>query len=343
MRALLARLGPGDEPRLAGVVRVLLASGNGLEPLAADPDRHVALAALQWLGHIRENAGDPAGASEAVAAALELVDRDGGPWLPAMLHTQSAELAMQFGDRATAREHARAALPVMDRLGATDDAVQLRSLLVLCAIADGRLAEAQVELERISAVGEDQVFGGAAVRHIGGAELALARGDHRNGLRLYRECAASMDEIRLPGAPATGLEPWTTFGYATALTAHAHYATGADVEHGHALFTACRDRAERLFATNARHLDFPAAGLVLFGLGAWLLLRTSAHEPALRLLVLADRFAYNRTVPTMAWERTTAHADPGRLAAMHARYAGRRAPELLDAARAAVTGAACSS
>ena len=37
---------------------------------ADDPDRNVALAARQWLSHVRENAGDPAGAIDAAERAL---------------------------------------------------------------------------------------------------------------------------------------------------------------------------------------------------------------------------------------------------------------------------------
>ncbi len=40
----------------------------------------------------------------------------------------------------------------MRRLGASDDEVQLRSLLALCAIADGRLADAEDELSRIERI-----------------------------------------------------------------------------------------------------------------------------------------------------------------------------------------------
>ena len=263
-----------------------------------------------------------------------------------MLHTQYAQLAMHLGERDRGREHARAALPVMERLGAKDDAVQLRSLLVLCAVSEGRLEDAEAELERIAAVDDAGVFGGIGVRRTGAAEVALARGDHAGGLRAYRECAASMSELRLPGVPATGLEPWATFGYATALTAHAYYATGADDAHGWKLFGVCRERAGRLLELAAPYLDFPAAGMVLFSLGAWSLLRGEGDpEPSLRLLALADRFAYNRTVPTMAWERIAPHAErraPGRIAQLRAAYSDRRPRDLLDEARLAATGGACS-
>jgi tetratricopeptide (TPR) repeat protein len=190
IRALLARLGPGDS-RIAGVVRVLLAhdpdGADGfearLEQLVQESDAAVAGPAGQWLSHVRENRGDPAGAVQAAERALARADDEAGPWSEAMLHTQLAQLTMQLGDRESAVAHARAALPVMHRLGATDDEVQLRALLGLCAIAEGDLAEAEAELQRIDRVDDGEVFGGIAVRQIGAAELALARGDRAGGLR----------------------------------------------------------------------------------------------------------------------------------------------------------------
>ncbi len=106
-----------------------------------------------------------------------------------------------------------------------DDVVQLRALLVLCAIAEGRLADAAAELERLDAIDDrGTLFGGVAFRQVGAAELALARGDVAVGLRLYRECAANMAALRLPGIEPTGMEPWAMFGESVALVAHAHHA-----------------------------------------------------------------------------------------------------------------------
>ncbi len=83
------------------------------------------------------------------------------------------------------------------------------------------------------------------------------------------------------------------------------------------------DRPQALLAALAA-LDYPASGLVLFALGLWSLLRRAAPaEDALRLLALADRFAYNRMIPTMRWERITPAAEeaaPGLLARLAAEY-----------------------
>jgi predicted ATPase len=347
IRDLLVRLGPGgDDPRMAGMVRMLVAHDPAdpaafdgrLERLAADPDPHVARPARQWLSHMRENAGDPVGAIEACESALALVDPDDGPWAPAILHTQIAQLAAHLGDRGGAAEHADSALSVMHRLGARDDEAQLRSLLVLCAIADGHLADAEAELERIGRLDDGEVFGGLAMRRIGSAELALARGDHASGLADYRDSVERMRELRFPGVPTTGLEPWVLFGEATALAAHAYHATGADEAHGRTLFAECHERALRLLrGPDDPYLDIPAAGGALFAIGAWGLLREAAPvDEAVALLALAERFAYNRTVPTMAWERIVPHAEaraPGRIAALQAGYGDRRPRALLGEAR----------
>ena len=354
LRELLLRLGPGDDnnAHLAGLVRVMLAYDPAdadafltqLERLAEAPERETALTARNWLSHVRENAGDPAGAIRASEGALTLVCESDGAWSAAILHTQLAQLTMHLGDARAATEHARAALPVMERLGATDDEIQLRSLLVLCRIADGQLAEAEAELDRIDAIerlkDSDSLLGGLAVQQIGRGELALARGERAEGLRIYRASAESLDELEFPRIPRTGIEPWALFGESTALAAHAYHAETDDQAHGAAMFDSCRERAIRALTSNDAHLDYPVAGLLLFALGLWALLRDAAPaDDALRLLALADRFAYNRAIPTMSWEPAAARAEavlPGRMAVLQAEYHDRRPSDLLAEAERAI-------
>ena len=149
-----------------------------------------------------------------------------------------------------------------------------------------------------------------------------------------------MRELQLPGIPRTGLEPWALFGDATALTAHAYFAPDGDLVHGGELYCHCRKHALRTLDPGNMRLDYPVAGMGLFGLGVWGLLRqTMPVDDALRLLALADRFAYNRTIPTMAWERIVPRAEeaaPGRIAALSADYGDDRPPDLLMQARRAV-------
>src|ERR1700761_7530876 len=120
------------------------------------------------------------------------------------------------------------------------------------------------------------MFGGGVFRLVGQGELALARGDHVRYLRLPGEVAARMRELRLPGVPWTGLEPWVLFGDSVALSAHAWYAAGDDEALGRALFLACREDALKVLGSPAAELDFPVTGQLLFALGAWALLRRAA-------------------------------------------------------------------
>lgn len=79
--------------------------------------------------------------------------------------------------------------------------------------------------------------------------------------------------------------------------------------------------------------------MLLFAIGAWGLIPDAAPaDDAVRLLALADRFAYNRTIPTMAWERLAPKAEeraPGRLAQLRDEYHDRRPPDLLEEAQRA--------
>jgi hypothetical protein len=145
---------------------------------------------------------------------------------------------------------------------------------------------------------------------------------------------------------STGSEPWILFGAATALAAHAHYAqTDDEKTHGRGLFCTCKGHALRILDPANPHLDYPVAGLLLCALGAWGLLHEATPvETAVRLLALADRFAYNRTIPTMMWERIAPRAEkstPGRLAAVRAEYRDRRPRELLAEAHQVVEQLDC--
>lgn len=351
MQALLRRLGTGagSDMRLSGLATAMLACDPAdpaailprLEQLAHDGDRETAAAACYWLSSLRENAGDPLGAMEAAERALELASDDDGPWATAMPRAMLAQLTMHVGDRSAAARHARAALPVMRRLGAGDDEIQLRSLLVFCAIADGKMAEAEAELASMAGVSENRSgFGSEVFRHVCHAELLLAYGDRTAGLSALRDCLVRMRDIEFPGVPRTGLEPWTLFGSSMVLAAHAHHATAGEEEaYGHALFRESRTDALRALGADDAGRDYPVAGMLLFALGSWCLLRRAAPAPdAIRLLVLAERFAYTRAVPLLMWERIVPAAEeaaPGLIADLRGGYAtGRPADLLTEACRA---------
>jgi len=348
LRAFLRELGAdSSDPRIAALVKIMIAfephTGSGfldtLRAFAADEDRHLAVSALQWMSFVMENSGDPVGSLEAAEQALARTDTSEGPWHRAILHTQVAQLSMQLGRREDAVVHARAALPVLERLGARDDTLQLRALLVLFSIAAGDLDRASAELQTLAGAEAESVFGGRLVVDLAGAELHLARGDRETGLAAYRAAVQKVRTLQFPGVPISGLEPWILFAEAAALAAHAEHGGGDDRD-GPELHRESLQRTRRVLDPEFPYLDYPVCGLALFGLGAWGLRRgTLPARDAVRLLVLADRFAYNRSVPTMAWSRiepVIEEAAPGVLAEIEAEYGERRGPDLLEEARAFV-------
>jgi predicted ATPase/DNA-binding SARP family transcriptional activator len=351
MRETLRRLGAGSgEGLMSGLATAMLAVdpddpeafASRLEQLAYGGDRETAAAACFWLSNIRENAGDIRGSKAAAERALELAADADGPWGRAMPRAMLAALSLHEGDREAAARHARAALPVMQRIGAGDDELQLRGLLAFCAIADGQLAEAEAELASMDGVTESwSGFGGRAFRQVPHAELLLARGEHAAGLAAHRECMARMRELEFPGIPRTGLEPWALFGIAMALAAHAHYAGDAEDEaHGLALYRQCRADALRSLGEDDPERDYPVLGMLLLALGSWCLLRRAGPAAdAIPLLALAHRFAYNSATPTLLWERIEPAAEeaaPGLIGALRGQYASRRPADLLTQACQAV-------
>ncbi len=313
-----------------------------LGAIAQESDREAAVVARLWAAHHLENSGDPMGAIAQADQALTLVRDADGPWIAAMLHTMVGGLHSQLGNSEDAVRHARAALPVLDRLDAADDAAQTRALLAVHAMSVGRLDEAEkwlAEIERTRRRSSD--VGGASLA-AARAEMALARGQVAEGLALYRAAVDELKAIRFPGmGDATGLEPWALFGESLGVTVLAvHGTTPEDAAEGGDLYLALLAKALLVLDPQRPFMDYPVAGLVLHGLGAWGLLRESMPtETAVRLLVLAERFGYTRFAPTMRPERTEPVAEeraPGLGPRLRAGYAGRTAPSLLPEARAAI-------
>ncbi len=325
---------PAIRAMVTGLLTMVSDPEHGLDELTADPDPLIRRIALHWLSHGRENAGDPVGAIEAARAALELVGDDGGPWHRAVLHTQLASLYANLGDTASASRHATEALPVLERLGAVDDAVQIRATLAMAALAEGRRDEAAQMIDDMEALAPQGTYGEVLSVSAGRAQLALADGDIAEGLRRHRETAEVIRDLRVPGAP-DGFVPWSVLGEIIALSAFAQYGEGDD---GADLFESLRAKVLIVVDPDHSFRDYPVMGMVLAGLGIWGLLKGALPaEDAIRLLVLAERFAYNRFVPTLQWPILSAHAErtaPGVMSRIEAEYGERRGPDLLAEARA---------
>ena len=301
-------------------------------------DRQSAATARLMAAHYLENDSDPERALEEIQAGLALVEDEDGPWVRAMMHTIAGGLNAQLGKRIEAAEHAKVAIPILDLLEANDDGIQARSLVAGAAVADGRFDEAQRLIDEIDRLNTERAgFGGAFVTATVRAELALARGDVDDGLRLYRVAGVELSGITLPGMEMTGLEPWCLFGDAAGTTAYALYGSGTD---GLDLYESLRAKAPQVLNPDRPRMDYPVAGMVLHGLGTWGLMKQATDpEVAIRLLVLAEQFAYPRFTATMDPARTDEEAErvaPGLAARLRAEYGERKGPDLLPEARAVV-------
>jgi len=339
----LRDLGPGTGSSPIGAMTrmlITLPMGEGfgqlalLEELCQDPDPAVARLAFQWASQARENAGDLAGAETDARRALALCapDEAEGPWNRAMLTAHLAGLALQVGDRDRARAYAETAVPLLQEIGVVDDLVQLRCMVALVDIADGRLEDAERQLGDVEHLDPARtVFGGATFMLAGAAELALARGDVARGLDLY---ARAVTELRsLPGQElAPMVAPWLLYPQSASICAHVHAGHREEAAPVHAELVA---GIPALLEPVDSFGDFPITGAVLLACGVWDLSGDEEDRwaDAVRLLAVADAFAYNRMLPSLAWSPAAALAEqrcPGLLATSLAELSGRSPVDLRD-------------
>lgn len=308
--ARLRSLGP-DSPhaQTRAIVTGVLALSQGAEAdqlgllgeLAEEPDRHLAQWASILASQAAENLGELGQAIAMGERALTVTDPADGPWSEGLIRAHLAGLLLQLGDRGKARAYAEAAIPVMAELGAVEDWVQTSAVVALAAMADGALGDAERILDGLS--GDDRaesVFGGAISLLCGRAELLLAQGRVEEGLAAYDAAVVRISARSIPGFELDGLEPWIVFPGAAALAAHCR--------HGHRdQATPHRDRllakATELLGRQDQFLDHPIVGSVLFALAAWELLGDPSSSAGARLYGLAERFSFNRMLPSLdpAW------------------------------------------
>jgi predicted ATPase/DNA-binding SARP family transcriptional activator/tetratricopeptide (TPR) repeat protein len=338
----LEQLGLGDGSNRGDVAATVLLtarrslaaeSPDALEALCADEDRRVAGLAMQWSCQFYENQGDVRLALQRGLEALALADESDGPWGAALIHAQLAGLTMQIGDMDEAMGYARSAIPVLEALGADEDVAQLRAVLAVGAMKAGRIAEAERIFDQIEAADSATgIFGAAIILLCGRPELDLAAGRTEVGLRGYREAVKTLQSRTFPGLESMlGFEPWTLYAESAAMAAHIRFGRQEEVE---GMRRDVLQKIPDILGGAVGFLDYPVVGSVLFALAVWDL----AEEPdaeraavAVRLLVYADRFGYNRQMPSLAWDGGAALAEaalPGELARVRAELADRKAPEL---------------
>jgi predicted ATPase/tetratricopeptide (TPR) repeat protein len=347
----LEELAPGvGGTRSEAQAKVLLAARRGLEEndpdeierLCEDPEPRVRQLALQWASNMYENLGDLAEARRRAERSRELADGLDGPWPRALVGAQLAGITIQIGEMDQALRYAVEALPVMEALGASEDVAQLKAVLALAAMEDGRYDDASRIFDEIEQ--EDAgagVFGAAIILLCGRPELDLVAGRIDEGLRGYRHAVHVLQTRAVPGLGETiGYEPWVYYPQAAAISAHVR---SGRRELATELRDDLRAKVPNTLAGDTGFLDYPVAGSAMVALAEWELTsdpEPAAAERAVRLLVLADLFGYNRQLPSLAWGPAAAMAEavlPGGVDRIRAEIGVHHAPELREEALRLVT------
>ena len=235
------------------------------------------------------------------------------PYLLASLHAELSQLAMAVGDHHRAAHHAEIAWPLLLRVHSQTDAYSLQVATAIAPLLDGDIDTARALLEEFGPPdGESAQMGARLVWQTAHAEVALARGDHPEALRRYD----AIVDMALEGEPGAGITPWLMLAASAALVA----------ERGTA--RRCRTRAPTSCATSCWGTASDPRGLAVVhrpaaqrrtdgGAGRLVAAVRPAdqHEDAVRLLAIAHRWAYNRSIPVMAWEPMVALAETARAGA----------------------------
>jgi predicted ATPase/DNA-binding SARP family transcriptional activator len=291
------------------------------------PDRAML---LLWASIFAENAGDVDAA--AAHARLGLGAGPLSPYLEASLHAQLSQLTQVAGDHHASARHAEVAWPLLLRLHAVDDAHMLRVGTALGPLLDGDPDTCERILDEVEQAGEGAQLGSRMALRAARAELALARGQVAEGLGLYDDAVAEADQQDMPGMG--GATPWLALAAAASLVARVHHEPPGPSRRADELRSLLVQRTGSGVSGRLAFQDFPLNGVLLVALGAHALRfgPASTHDAATRLLAVAHRWAYNRSLPTMAWPRLVELADrvrPGRLAELTTAYADRPAADLV--------------
>ncbi|PKH39864.1 Predicted ATPase [Nocardioides alpinus] len=296
---------------------------------AAQPHPALAGVLLLWAAIVSENAGDVEGGRSFAEQALAVGPLP--PYLTASLHAELSQLAMAIGDHHRASHHAGIAWPLLLRVHSLTDAYSLQMATAISPLMDGDVAAAEEMLERFGPPeGESAQMGARMTWQTAQAELAIARGHHLDGIRRYD----ALVELVVESDPGVGINPWLGLAASSALVSRARYGTRDQDARADQLRDLVMGIGPRTPQGSLWFTDLPLNGVLLVGLAAWTLRYGPAHqhEDGVRLLALAHRWSYNRSIPVLAWEPMVALADaraPGRLGQLVDELAARAAPELV--------------
>ncbi len=285
------------------VGRVVLtrADGRGLGRLfaeaarSADPETRAT--ALLLRANIRENGGDVRGSTIDAIKALEVFGHE-NVWSVAMVSRHLGQICGQTAQYAESVTNYRRALDLLQRLGAYEDTVEIRSLLVAALVGIGELEQARRELDLAfgtpeldsSPLGPNRLLSTVMQSS---AEVAFAEGDAAGGFARYERA------LELFGWPdgAFGPGPGALILGASALAAQALHGfadTGAALS---------AQLAELTVPMMAQYRDLPQIGAVACAIGSYLIAVDRRVGLGLDLLVLAANVFCRQDFPSLRWRR----------------------------------------
>jgi predicted ATPase/DNA-binding SARP family transcriptional activator len=314
-----------EEPSDATARLTLAAAGQSSAALAAG--------LLLWAAIVSENSGDATGGRSYAERALAVGPLP--PYLTASLHAELSQLAMATGEHHRASHHAEIAWPLLLQVHSLTDAYSLKMATAISPLLDGDVAAAEILLERFGPPdGETAQMGARMTWLTAQAELAIARGRHREGIRLYDALVDMVTE----SDPGTGINPWLGLAASSALVSRARYGTREEDARADQLRGLVLGIDPGTPSGNLWFADLPLNGVLLVALGAWALRfgPEEQHGDGVRLLAFAHRWSYNRSIPVLAWEPLVSLADaraPGLVGRLVEELADRPGPDLVpDAA-----------
>jgi hypothetical protein len=226
----------------------------------------------------------------------------------------------------------------MERIHSVTDAYSLQVATALSPLLDGDVDTAEALLERFGAPDTETAQIGARLTwQAAQAELSLARGRHLEAIRRYD----AMVDLVTDDEAGPGMSPWVALAASAALVTRVRHGSGPPDPRADELRDLVVDSGHGTPEGALWFTDLPLNGVLLVALGAWVLRFGPAeqHGDGVHLLAVAHRWAYNRSIPVMAWAPMTELADevvPGRLGRLVEELADRPGPDLLPGAAATV-------
>lgn len=263
---------------------------------------HVTAVAGLILSYLAEQDGDLAAAIEESRPLLDAWATKTTPWLWILCLSRLGELTLRVERSEESLKYFTVAVRLLGETGAARDVVGVYWGMMLANLQLGHLDEAEHWLGRATADnagtpadGNESENAGALMFMVSArAELALARGDEEEGLRLWRRAAAARIPVDVPGYE-DDLEPWALETQAGALGAHARFGRLDLVSD----LLAELPRKLELMLTNP--LEKPPvyvaeqqlAGALLIALGLADIIAGDARS-GVRLVALAEQFKFLR-------------------------------------------------